>query len=131
MIKVQLIQDMAIHGQMVAVVCQVGVLCQADGGIKISLRPNLQKQIQAITLQFLLLRESNLLLFLYPHLSLRRPLLLVLRLLVLPVLDEVRQRLSEIGFEAVGSAPEEFAAFQRAEIDRWRKVIETGGIKPE
>jgi hypothetical protein len=31
----------------------------------------------------------------------------------------------------VGSTPEEFAAFQRAEIERWRKVIETGGIKPE
>jgi tripartite-type tricarboxylate transporter receptor subunit TctC len=44
---------------------------------------------------------------------------------------ETERRLSEIGFEAVGSTPEEFAAFQRAEIERWRKVIETGGIKPE
>ncbi len=44
---------------------------------------------------------------------------------------ETERRLAEIGFEAVGSAPEEFAAFQRAEIERWRRVIETGGIKPE
>jgi tripartite-type tricarboxylate transporter receptor subunit TctC len=44
---------------------------------------------------------------------------------------ETGRRLAEIGSEAVGSTPEEFAAFQRAEIERWRKVIETGGIKPE
>jgi tripartite-type tricarboxylate transporter receptor subunit TctC len=44
---------------------------------------------------------------------------------------ETERRLAEIGFEAVGSSPEEFAAFQRGEIERWRKVIETGGIKPE
>jgi tripartite-type tricarboxylate transporter receptor subunit TctC len=44
---------------------------------------------------------------------------------------ETERRMAEIGFEAVGSTPEEFAAFQRAEIERWRKVIETGGIKPE
>jgi tripartite-type tricarboxylate transporter receptor subunit TctC len=44
---------------------------------------------------------------------------------------DTERRMAEIGFEAVGSTPEEFAAFQRAEIERWRKVIEAGGIKAE
>jgi len=44
---------------------------------------------------------------------------------------EATQRLEQIGFTVVANSPEEYGAFQRAEIDRWRKVIETGGIKPE
>jgi tripartite-type tricarboxylate transporter receptor subunit TctC len=44
---------------------------------------------------------------------------------------ETEQRLAEIGFEVVGSSPEEFAAFQLQEIARWRRVIETGGITPD
>jgi tripartite-type tricarboxylate transporter receptor subunit TctC len=44
---------------------------------------------------------------------------------------ETERRLAEIGFEAVGSTPEEFAAFQRAEIERWRGVVRTAGIKAE
>ena len=27
--------------------------------------------------------------------------------------------------------PEEFGAFMKAEVDRWTKVVERGGIKPE
>ncbi len=41
------------------------------------------------------------------------------------------QPLQQVGFTVVASTPEDFGAFQRAEIERWRKVIETGGIKPE
>ena len=41
---------------------------------------------------------------------------------------EAERRLSEIGFDVVGSAPEEFAAFQLREIARWRRVVEAGGI---
>lgn len=41
------------------------------------------------------------------------------------------QRLEQIGFTVVASTPDEYARFQAAEVARWRKVIETGGIKPE
>jgi tripartite-type tricarboxylate transporter receptor subunit TctC len=41
---------------------------------------------------------------------------------------ETQARFAEIGFEVVGSTPEEFAAFQAGEIARWRRVIEAGGI---
>jgi tripartite-type tricarboxylate transporter receptor subunit TctC len=44
---------------------------------------------------------------------------------------ETTQRLEQIGFTVVAGTPEEYSAFQRAEIDRWRSVIEKGGIKPE
>ncbi|WP_270934299.1 Bug family tripartite tricarboxylate transporter substrate binding protein [Falsiroseomonas oryzae] len=41
------------------------------------------------------------------------------------------QRLVEAGFDVVGNSPEEFAAFQEAEIARWRRVVQAGDIKPE
>ncbi|HYI82331.1 MAG TPA: tripartite tricarboxylate transporter substrate binding protein [Acetobacteraceae bacterium] len=44
---------------------------------------------------------------------------------------ETAKRLDEIGFEVVGSTPQEFAAFQEGEIARWRRVIEAGGITPD
>jgi len=44
---------------------------------------------------------------------------------------ETEKRLAEIGFEVVGSTPEEFAAFQEGEIARWRRVIEAGAITPD
>lgn len=44
---------------------------------------------------------------------------------------ETTQRLEQIGFTVIGSSPDEFAGFQRAGIARWRRVIETSGIKPE
>lgn len=44
---------------------------------------------------------------------------------------ETKQRLAEMGFEVVGSTPEEFAAFQRAEIERWRRVVRAGNIAAE
>ena len=44
---------------------------------------------------------------------------------------EAVQPLQQVGFTVVASTPEDFGAFQRSEIERWRKVIETGGIKPE
>lgn len=43
----------------------------------------------------------------------------------------VAPRLTELGFEVVGNSPEEFAAFQGAEIERWRKVVRDGRIAPE
>lgn len=44
---------------------------------------------------------------------------------------EVRQRLLNDGAEPVGSSPEEFAAYLRAETAKWAKVIQAAGIKPE
>ena len=41
------------------------------------------------------------------------------------------ERLEGTGFEVVGSAPEEFAAFQAGEIARWRRVVQAGGITPD
>ncbi len=40
----------------------------------------------------------------------------------------VRPKLLELGFEIVGSSPEQFTAFQAGEFARWKKVIETGKI---
>ncbi len=44
---------------------------------------------------------------------------------------ELRPRMAELGLEPVGSAPEEFDAFIRSEIERWTKVIKAAGIKPD
>ncbi|HWL82572.1 MAG TPA: tripartite tricarboxylate transporter substrate binding protein [Roseomonas sp.] len=44
---------------------------------------------------------------------------------------EVRPRLEQIGMTVVGNSPEEYGKFQRAEIERWRKVIQTAGITAE
>ena len=44
---------------------------------------------------------------------------------------EVRDRLTGIGFDIVAGSPEEFGKFMKAEVDRWTKVVERGGIKPD
>jgi tripartite-type tricarboxylate transporter receptor subunit TctC len=41
----------------------------------------------------------------------------------------VRERLSALGFEPIGSTPEEFAVRIKWEIDKWANVIRTAGIK--
>lgn len=46
-------------------------------------------------------------------------------------LPEVAQRFTLDGAEAVGSTPKEFAAFLKAEMQKWSKVIKDAGIKPE
>lgn len=43
----------------------------------------------------------------------------------------VEPRLIEAGFDVVGNSPEDFAAFQDAEIARWRRVVQAGNIRPE
>lgn len=52
----------------------------------------------------------------------------VARILQLP---DVSQRFQLDGAEAVGSTPKEFAAFLKAEMQKWSKVIRDAGIKPE
>jgi tripartite-type tricarboxylate transporter receptor subunit TctC len=44
---------------------------------------------------------------------------------------DVRERLAADGAEPVGSSPDEFAAFIRAEIAKWAKVAKAAGIQPE
>jgi tripartite-type tricarboxylate transporter receptor subunit TctC len=46
-------------------------------------------------------------------------------------LPDIRERLARDGIEAVGSTPEQFAAYIRAEIDKWGKVVRDAGIKLE
>ena len=46
-------------------------------------------------------------------------------------LPEVRERLAALGAEPVGSTPQEFGAFVRAEHARWSKVIREKGIRSE
>ena len=40
----------------------------------------------------------------------------------------VKPKLQELGFEIVANTPEQFTAFQAAEFQRWKKVIQTGNI---
>ncbi|MFN0160323.1 MAG: tripartite tricarboxylate transporter substrate binding protein [Burkholderiales bacterium] len=44
---------------------------------------------------------------------------------------DVREKLTAQGAEAVGSSPEEFRAYMRAEIDKWAKVIRAAGVTIE
>ncbi len=44
---------------------------------------------------------------------------------------DVRERMSQIGFDVVGSTPDEFGRFMKEEVERWTDVVKRGGIKPE
>lgn len=46
-------------------------------------------------------------------------------------LPEVRDKLAAQGAESVGSTPEEFRAYVRAEIDKWARVIRASGMPIE
>ncbi|MGQ0653988.1 MAG: Bug family tripartite tricarboxylate transporter substrate binding protein [Betaproteobacteria bacterium] len=46
-------------------------------------------------------------------------------------LPEVRQALVSQGFEVVGGTPEEFAAFIRAETEKWTRIVKLTGAKAE
>ncbi|WP_062364924.1 Bug family tripartite tricarboxylate transporter substrate binding protein [Variovorax paradoxus] len=43
--------------------------------------------------------------------------------------DEVKQRFTDVGVQAVGSTPAEFAAFLKKEDAKWAEVIRKGNIK--
>jgi tripartite-type tricarboxylate transporter receptor subunit TctC len=43
----------------------------------------------------------------------------------------MREQLAKLGYEAVGSTPEEYADFMRNEVALWAKVIKDAGIKAE
>jgi tripartite-type tricarboxylate transporter receptor subunit TctC len=44
---------------------------------------------------------------------------------------EVRERMTQIGFDVVASTPEQFGKFMEEEVSRWTAVVNRGGIKPE
>jgi len=44
---------------------------------------------------------------------------------------EIRERMTQIGFDVVAGTPEEFGAFMKSEVERWTRVVELGGIKPD
>ena len=46
-------------------------------------------------------------------------------------LPEVKQRLENLGFEIVASAPEVFAAYIKTEIVKWAKVVKASGAKAQ
>lgn len=46
-------------------------------------------------------------------------------------LPDVAQRFRDLSIKPVGTSPAETAAFLKQETERWRKVIVTGGIKPQ
>jgi len=52
----------------------------------------------------------------------------IVRILKLP---DVTQRLGNLGFEIVGSTPEQLGAYIKAEIRKWEKVVKASGAKPE
>ena len=43
---------------------------------------------------------------------------------------EVKEKLSPQGAILVGNSPEEFTAYIQSEIDKWGKVANAAGIKP-
>jgi tripartite-type tricarboxylate transporter receptor subunit TctC len=46
-------------------------------------------------------------------------------------MPEVRERLANEGADPVGSTPEEYDAYIRSDIEKWIKVVQKAGIKPE
>jgi tripartite-type tricarboxylate transporter receptor subunit TctC len=46
-------------------------------------------------------------------------------------LPDVVQRLDPLGFEIVGSTPEQFGAYIRSETRKWEKVVKASGAKPD
>jgi tripartite-type tricarboxylate transporter receptor subunit TctC len=44
---------------------------------------------------------------------------------------EVRERMTQIGFDVVAGTAEEFGAFMKAEVERWTAVVNRAGIKPD
>jgi tripartite-type tricarboxylate transporter receptor subunit TctC len=44
---------------------------------------------------------------------------------------ELRERIDALGGEPVGNTPQEFAAIIRADIAKWRRVVDQAGIKAD
>ncbi len=46
-------------------------------------------------------------------------------------MPEIHEQLAALGFEPIGSSPEEFAQRIRAEAEKWAKVIRAAGLQPQ
>jgi tripartite-type tricarboxylate transporter receptor subunit TctC len=46
-------------------------------------------------------------------------------------LPDVKERLDAAGFEPIGTTPEQFAAYIRSEIEKWRKVVKASGARAD
>ena len=44
---------------------------------------------------------------------------------------EIRAQLESLSFEVIGSTPDEYTRFVKADLARWKKVLNEAGIKPE
>jgi tripartite-type tricarboxylate transporter receptor subunit TctC len=44
---------------------------------------------------------------------------------------DIKSRMEQIGFDVVANSPQEFGKFMKEEVDRWTRVVQKGGIKPE
>ena len=47
------------------------------------------------------------------------------------LLPDIKERLAQMGAAGVGNTPEQFAAFIKAEIKKWAKVVTAAGIRAE
>jgi tripartite-type tricarboxylate transporter receptor subunit TctC len=50
----------------------------------------------------------------------------ILRIIALP---DVKEKFAAIGFEPIGTSPEEFAARIKVEVPRWEKIIREANIR--
>jgi tripartite-type tricarboxylate transporter receptor subunit TctC len=44
-------------------------------------------------------------------------------------MPDIRERMEQLGVDPVANTSEEFAAFQKAEIAKWAKVVKEGNLK--
>jgi tripartite-type tricarboxylate transporter receptor subunit TctC len=52
-------------------------------------------------------------------------------LLKVYAMPDMKERMANGGFQAVGNSPKEFAAYLDMEVARWEKVIRAAGIRAE
>jgi tripartite-type tricarboxylate transporter receptor subunit TctC len=46
-------------------------------------------------------------------------------------MEEIKAKFADLGADAIGSTPDELAAFMRAEMVKWAEVVKTANIKAE
>jgi tripartite-type tricarboxylate transporter receptor subunit TctC len=46
-------------------------------------------------------------------------------------MPDIVAKLADLGLEPVGGSPDELARFQKAEIQKWAKVVKEANVKPE
>jgi tripartite-type tricarboxylate transporter receptor subunit TctC len=46
-------------------------------------------------------------------------------------MDDIRAKFADLGADTIGSTPQEFATFLRAEMTKWAEVVKAANIKIE